>query len=110
MMKRFILAALILASCTRAPQIRPEHGLYHQLVPRLSDRERKAEIFWMEPKAKKPWPTVIYLHGNQERAKTDKPCFPPGLKVAPGQKGPEIRPREPKVGYGVLCFGALQAT
>lgn len=59
-------ALLFLVGCTKVPDLKSDHGLFHQLLPRLSDSNRKIEIYWMEPTAPKRWPVVIYLHGNEE--------------------------------------------
>ena len=64
-MKYFLLLAALTA-CSHQPKVTNDHGLRHQLVPRLSNSSRNVEIYWAEPAAKTPWPVVIYLHGNQE--------------------------------------------
>jgi dipeptidyl aminopeptidase/acylaminoacyl peptidase len=63
-----LLAALcLLGSCTKSGELRSGEGLHHRLVPRLVDTDRKVEVYWEEPRnAAKPWPVVLYLHGNQE--------------------------------------------
>jgi dipeptidyl aminopeptidase/acylaminoacyl peptidase len=66
-MMRYLLPLLLLAACTKVPDLKSDHGVYHQVISRMTDSNRKVEIFWMPPaNARKPWPAVIYLHGNEE--------------------------------------------
>lgn len=67
-MRNFLIVmALALSACAaKVPYDRTDHGVHHQLLPRLSDSSRKVEIFWREPDAPKRWPVVIFLHGNEE--------------------------------------------
>jgi pimeloyl-ACP methyl ester carboxylesterase len=61
---KYFLLFLALTACSH--QTVSEQGVKHELVPRLSNSSRNVEIFYSEPATRKPWPVVIYLHGNQE--------------------------------------------